>query len=93
MVQNVRAGDRGRSEHWTETDLKPYIDHVLACFGFDRVMFGGDWPVVLTQQARCDPLAGRQMTSAGLYRRSHQVTETVSGDMTASHFIGWQRIP
>ena len=25
--------------------LKPYIDHVVQCFGFDRLMFGGDWPV------------------------------------------------
>ncbi len=30
---------------WTPADLKPYIDHVLDCFGFDRVIFGGDWPV------------------------------------------------
>lgn len=30
---------------WTPADLKPYIDHVMECFGFDRVMFGGDWPV------------------------------------------------
>jgi L-fuconolactonase len=34
-------------ERWTPGDLRPYIDHVLDCFGFDRVMFGGDWPVVL----------------------------------------------
>ena len=27
-------------------DLKPCIDHVINCFGIDRVMFGGDWPVV-----------------------------------------------
>lgn len=33
-------------ESWTRDDLKPYIDHVLECFGFDRTMFGGDWPVV-----------------------------------------------
>ncbi len=32
-------------EHWTREDLEPYIDHVLQCFGFDRVMYGGDWPV------------------------------------------------
>ena len=31
--------------NWTPADLQPYIDHVIACFGFDRVMFGGDWPV------------------------------------------------
>ena len=33
-------------ENWTKEDLKPYIEHVISCFGFDRVMFGGDWPVV-----------------------------------------------
>ena len=32
-------------EHWTSDDLKPYIDHVVETFGFDRVMYGGDWPV------------------------------------------------
>ena len=31
--------------NWTAADLRPYIDHVIGCFGFDRVMFGGDWPV------------------------------------------------
>ena len=30
---------------WTKEDLLPYIEHSIACFGFDRVMFGGDWPV------------------------------------------------
>lgn len=34
-------------QHWTYADLKPYIDHVLDSFGFGRVAFGGDWPVVL----------------------------------------------
>ena len=33
-------------ESWTRQDLKPYIDQVIACFGFDRVVYGGDWPVV-----------------------------------------------
>lgn len=32
-------------KNWTKEDLKPYIDHVVACFGFDRVVYGGDWPV------------------------------------------------
>ena len=32
-------------ERWQPADLRPYIDHVVECFGFDRVMFGGDWPV------------------------------------------------
>lgn len=30
---------------WTEEDLRPFVDHVFDCFGFDRTFFGGDWPV------------------------------------------------
>ncbi|MDQ3811904.1 MAG: amidohydrolase family protein [Chloroflexota bacterium] len=33
-------------ERWTPDDLAPYVAHALASFGEDRVMFGGDWPVV-----------------------------------------------
>ncbi|MCZ6635969.1 MAG: amidohydrolase family protein [bacterium] len=33
-------------DHWEPAHLRPYIDHVVASFGFDRVIFGGDWPVV-----------------------------------------------
>jgi L-fuconolactonase len=32
---------------WTPQHLRPYIEHVLNCFGEDRVMFGSDWPVCL----------------------------------------------
>ncbi len=31
--------------NWRLEDLRPYVDHVAACFGEDRIMFGGDWPV------------------------------------------------
>lgn len=31
--------------HWTVEDLRPYVEHVLSCFGWNRVMFGSDWPV------------------------------------------------
>jgi L-fuconolactonase len=34
-------------QRWTRADLKPYIDHVIAAFGVNRVMYGGDWPVSL----------------------------------------------
>jgi L-fuconolactonase len=33
-------------EHWTTEDLRPYIEYAIACFGWQRVMCGGDWPVV-----------------------------------------------
>jgi L-fuconolactonase len=34
-------------EHWRQEDLAPYVAHILAAFGEDRVAFGSDWPVVL----------------------------------------------
>lgn len=33
-------------EGWTIETVRPYVEHALTCFGMDRVMFGGDWPVV-----------------------------------------------
>jgi L-fuconolactonase len=30
---------------WTRDQLRPYIDHVIDCFGADRILYGGDWPV------------------------------------------------
>jgi L-fuconolactonase len=31
--------------HWQPQDIKPYIAHVIECFGFDRIMYGSDWTV------------------------------------------------
>ncbi|MDH2427706.1 amidohydrolase family protein [Sphaerisporangium sp. TRM90804] len=30
---------------WDVAGIAPYADHILACFGPGRVMFGSDWPV------------------------------------------------
>ena len=35
------------SSSWTVSDLSACADHVLSCFGPERVMFGSDWPVSL----------------------------------------------
>jgi L-fuconolactonase len=31
---------------WQVDDLRRYVDHLLACFGPSRLMWGSDWPVV-----------------------------------------------
>ena len=36
---------RAKPDRWTADDLAPIVNHTLAVFGPDRVMFGGDWPV------------------------------------------------
>lgn len=30
---------------WHAAQLRPYVDHLLRCFGPARLMFGSDWPV------------------------------------------------
>jgi L-fuconolactonase len=50
---------------WTQADLAPVIDHVLACFGADRTMAGSDWPVCLLA---ADYGAVRSATAAALGR-------------------------
>lgn len=32
-------------KNWNSEDLRPSINHVLTTFGWNRVMFGSDWPV------------------------------------------------
>ena len=31
---------------WTREQLKPYIEYTIETFGFERVMYGGDWHVL-----------------------------------------------
>jgi predicted TIM-barrel fold metal-dependent hydrolase len=30
---------------WTVADLRPFVEHVIEAFGWERVVWGGDWPV------------------------------------------------
>jgi L-fuconolactonase len=34
-----------RQPDWTVEQLRPYVWHAIDCFGFDRLMYGSDWPV------------------------------------------------
>ena len=47
---------------WTPDDIVPYVDHALACFGVERALYGGDWPV---------------SELAGPYRRWVEVLDTL----------------
>src|SRR5581483_508288 len=39
LATEARAG-------WQIADLRPAVDHVIACFGAQRLLWGSDWPVV-----------------------------------------------
>jgi L-fuconolactonase len=32
---------------WTLKEISPYVHYAIEHFGFDRLVYGGDWPVVL----------------------------------------------
>lgn len=32
-------------KHVTTGAIRPFVEHCIECFGWERVMFGGDWPV------------------------------------------------
>ena len=38
LFQNVSPG-------WTREGMSEVIDHARSCFGIERLMFGGNWPV------------------------------------------------
>ena len=41
----VNTKPEGWPGNWQLDDLRPAIEHVIASFGWERVMFGSDWPV------------------------------------------------
>ena len=32
-------------KNWAIADLQPFVEHVVESFGWDRILFGSDWPV------------------------------------------------
>lgn len=42
------SGVANEADHkgWTREQLRPYIEHAIECFGFDRSLYGGDWHVL-----------------------------------------------
>ena len=32
--------------NWSRDEIRPFVDHALESFGFRRVLFGSDWPVL-----------------------------------------------
>ncbi len=52
---------------WTPDDLEPFVAHALSAFGEERVLFGGDWPVV---------------TMASSYRRWVDILTVLTSDLS-----------
>jgi len=62
---------------WTEAQLHPYFETVLAAFGPQRLLFGSDWPVCLVA---CGYARWHQMVSGWIAKLSPAEQARVLGD-------------
>jgi L-fuconolactonase len=51
---------------WTAEDLKPAMQIGMDLFGFDRLMFGGDWPVSLLASSYPEVVDATRAALAGV---------------------------
>lgn len=72
-----------------DADLRPYVDHLLACFGPARLMWGSDWPVL--------NLAGDY---PGWLEQARRLVQSLGEDeqaqifgLTAARFYGLRETP
>ncbi|WP_245286512.1 amidohydrolase family protein [Bradyrhizobium sp. ARR65] len=61
------------AKDWQVADLRQAVDHVRACFGPQRILWGSDWPVV---------------NLAGGYARWFAAAETLLADLSAGERAG-----
>ena len=49
---------------WTVAKIQPYVKHIIDLFGYNRIMFGSDWPVCLLA-ASYDEVLASTLVAAG----------------------------
>lgn len=73
----TRAG-----KNWKKATLRPYVAHALQAFGPERMMYGGDWPVVLLggsyrSWARAFEALSKELNAAERARLYHQTARSL----------------
>jgi L-fucono-1,5-lactonase len=69
---------------WRVQDLRPCVQHALAVFGPERLMFGSGWPESLPEHTWKESLAA---FTQSIGARSQEVREQLLG-ATAARFYG-----
>ncbi len=94
VFAKVSGLDTAAQAGWTADDLLRYVDHAVAAFGAERLMWGSDWPVSILgggyahvwQEmnrlfARFSPRERDQMlglTAMGVYRLEQGTARTIA---------------
>ena len=73
-------------EKWTPQDLRPYIAHVLGMFGWDRLMFGSDWPVCRLAGSYAQVIEAAREGLASL--RPHEKSAVFGGNAASFYRLG-----
>jgi L-fuconolactonase len=63
-------------QNWRPAHLKPYLDHLLECFGPERLIWGSDWPVCRLAASYHDVLG---LASDYVQRRCARYAEAIFG--------------
>ena len=50
---------------WTLDDIRPYVEHAISSFGWDRVAWGSDWPVCTLTASLSTWIAAIQVLTLG----------------------------
>ena len=74
----------GQRTPWSALPLRPFVQHVLAVFGSDRLMFGSEWPACLPAATWKETLAA---FTQSIGARSIEVREQLLGG-TAARLYG-----
>ncbi|MEZ2126135.1 MULTISPECIES: amidohydrolase [unclassified Sinorhizobium] len=68
------------SDKWDVQTLRPYVEHTIAVFGWDRVVWGSDWPVCTLGGGLSTWVAATQALIAGA--SIDERTKLLSGNAT-----------
>ena len=69
--------------HWAPGDFKPYLDVAFEAFGWQRLMFGSDWPVCLLAGTYAQVV---ELVSSYLRDRPRQEQTAIFGDNAARFY-------
>ncbi len=71
-------------DNWSPDDLAPYVAHVLGMFGYDRLMYGSDWPVCRLAGSYQEVIGAARTTLSSL---TSEESDAVFGN-NAARFYG-----
>ena len=82
------SGMTTEAEHatWTVDDLAPYFDRAVEGFGWDRLLFGSDWPV-------CNLAGGYQPWLSAVDRLLNGVSSTDRSKFFVDNAVRTYRVP